>query len=93
MKPGKQVVYVDASGEAHDAVVAAVTGTGPSLNKELAVTVAGGEVVENLPHARDAAEGVAYWVEVGERVVKAVQRLARAVSGARTPRPKAKRKR
>jgi hypothetical protein len=92
MKPGKPVIYVNAAGEAREGVVDALTGAGPSGYKRLSVTVEG-DAFEDLPHASDAAEGVAYWIEVGERVVKAVQRLARAVKGARTPKPRTRRKR
>lgn len=91
MKPGKPIILVGADGRARDAVVHAVTGSGPSGWKLLDVAD-GGAVLEKVPHAKDAAEGAVYWLEVGERIVRAVTKLARAVRGARAPRKRTRKK-
>jgi hypothetical protein len=61
MKIGNRVTFTDAKGNEHAATITEVSGTGVSGYKMLDITFDGGTAT-NVPHAKDAEEGKAFWL-------------------------------
>lgn len=80
MRLGQAVVYVDANGDRHPAVVAGVHGSGPSMRKVIDVEYACGSArAQNVWHGADTFAGFAHWLSLEESLEESLDEPAPAL--------------